>query len=188
MSEEIKAGEAQEPIEQAAEQPKDQQKAGLTSDDVQKAIADALEANNRKWQSNFDKVLSEKRTVEGKALTVEQRLEQIEQERQRERLDWSRKEAKAKAQIDDELDEAIRLYAGADSEGIATGAVKIRTMIDALIKIKSEEAVKAALEKIGSQPAPKGGSGGKTMALAEFQKLGAKEQAAFFNAGGQLGE
>lgn len=125
----------------------------ITRDDIAKAVDEV----NRKWQSKFDQVLGEKKAVEGKALTVEQRIAQIEQERQNERLDWSRKEAKAKAQIDDELEAAIRLYAGTDSEQIATGAANIRAIIDKVVADNTEKAVKAALEKVGSQPSPKGG-------------------------------
>jgi len=184
MSDEITSGEAQQPITAEAEQPKAE-----PAIDIQSEIKKAVEEANKKWQSRFDTVLGEKKAVEGKALTVEQRLEQIEQERQRERLDWSRKEAKAKAQIDDALDEAIRSYAGTDPDGIASGAQGIREMIDSLVKIKTDEAVKTALEKIGSQPPPKGGqSGVKTMALAEFNKLDGKAQNAFMGGGGTLVE
>jgi len=116
-----------------------------------------LEENNKKWQSKFDTVLTEKKTVESKQLTVEQRIQQIEQERQAERLDWARKEAKAKAQIDDELDEAIKMYSGVEAEQITKGASTIREIIDRVIAIKTEAAVKAAVEKIGTQPIPKGG-------------------------------
>lgn len=155
----------------------------ITKDDIAKAVDEV----NRKWQSKFDQVLGEKKAVEGKALTVEQRIAQIEQERQNERLDWSRKEAKAKAQIDDELETAIRLYAGTEAEQIAIGAANIRAIIDKVVAENTEKAVKAALEKVGSQPSPKGGqSGGKTMTLAEFNRLDGKAQAAYMKGGGTL--
>lgn len=157
MSEEIKTGENTS-IGTQTEKTATETQATFGEKEVQEAIKAALDAERRIWQSRFDTVVAEKKTVEGKALTVEQRLEQIEQERQRERLEWSRKEAKAKAQINDELDNAVKLYASNDPEDIATGAGKIKEMIDALIKTETEKAVKEALEKIGSQPTPKGGA------------------------------
>ena len=52
-----------------------------------------------------------------------------------------------------------------------------------------DSAVSAALEKIGSQPSPKGGqSGVKTMALAEFNKLDGKAQNAFMGGGDTIEE
>ena len=117
-----------------------------------------LEENNKKWQSKFDTVLTEKKAVEGKALTTEQRLELIERERQEERLSWSRKEAKAKAQIDDELDSAIKLYSSNDSDKIQEGATLLRSTIDKVMAQKIDLAVAQALEKAGSQPKPRGGA------------------------------
>ena len=117
-----------------------------------------LEENNKKWQSKFDTVLTEKKAVEGKALTTEQRLELIERERQEERLSWSRKEAKAKAQIDDELDSAIKLYSSNDSDKIQEGATLLRSTIDKVMAQKIDLAVAQALEKAGSQPKPLGGA------------------------------
>lgn len=142
----------------------------ITKDALDMAIKQATEDVNKKWQSRFDTVLGEKKAVEGKGQTLEQRLEQIEQERSRERLDWSRKEAKAKAQIDDELDEAINKYASTDAESITAGAVTIRSFIDRMIASKTELAVKAALEKIGSQPTPSGGSGNQVEITRESLK------------------
>jgi hypothetical protein len=142
----------------------------LTKEAMDLAIKQATEEVNKKWQSRFDTVLGEKKTVESKGQTLEQRLEQIEQERERERLDWSRKEAKAKFQIDDELDAAINQYASKDAESIKNGAVTIRNVIDKMIATKTEQAVKAALEKIGSQPTPSGGSGNQVEITRESLK------------------
>jgi LysM repeat protein len=129
--------------------------------DLMKAVADLKASNdelNKKWQSKFDTVLGEKKAVEGKALTVEQRLELVEKERLEERVNWSRKEAKAKAQIDDELDAAILAYSSNDVTKIQEGASLLRASIDKVMAEKIDLAVKAALEKVGSQPAPVGGS------------------------------
>ena len=146
-----------------------------------------LEKQNKEWQSRFDKLLTEKKEVVGKALTTEQRLEAIEQERQEERLTWSRKEAKAKAQIDDELETAILDYSSKDPERIHNGATNIRSIFDKLVATNKELAVKLALEKVGSQPAPKGGNNGSpAKSLKEFNKMTAKDQAAFMASGGSL--
>jgi len=120
-----------------------------------------LEENNKKWQSKFDTVLTEKKAVEGKALTTEQRIEMIEKERLEERLSWSRKEAKAKAQIDDELETAILAYTSNDITKIQEGASQLRSTIDKLMASKDskiQELEQTILELKGSQPKPKGGS------------------------------
>lgn len=103
-----------EPVEEAVK--------GLTPEDVQKLIAEAVGETNKNWQSKFDKVLTEKKQTETKALTVEEQIAQLKAEREREKIDWTRKEAKAKAGIDDELEQAIGSYLSTDSEAIADGA------------------------------------------------------------------
>jgi hypothetical protein len=154
-------------------------------------LQELLDKNNRAWQSKFDKVLTEKKTEESRAMSVEQRIAQIEAERQAERLDWARKEARATSQIDDDLDNAIKLYSGTDAESISKGAQAIKAAFDKL-QAKQQEAidaaVKVAIERVGSQPTPKGGASGATTTLAEFFKLDGKAQAAFIAAGGVIQE
>jgi uncharacterized protein YydD (DUF2326 family) len=115
---EVKAGEAQEPI---AEAKKD---AVLTQADVAKM----LDEQNKTWQSRFDKVLAEKKQTEVKANTVEERIAQLEAERIKERLEFTRKESKAKASIDDDMDAAVRDYASNDAEAIARGAERLKEL------------------------------------------------------------
>lgn len=127
--------------------------------DVASEIKKALEESDKKWQSRFDKVLTEKKTVETAKLTIEERIAKVEAERTQERMTWARKEARAKATISDELDVAIATYVSDDIEGISNGAVAIRKVIDA--EVAQYKAKVEALEKqikYGSNPPPGGGS------------------------------
>lgn len=121
MSEDMeKPGEAEKPIEQ----PK-----GLTAADVQAAIAEALEAERRKYQSKIDQILAEKKATESKAMTVEERMAQLEAELTRERATAKRKEAKALAGFDDELDAALLEYS--DPDKAPEAAKKIKAKLEA---------------------------------------------------------
>jgi formate dehydrogenase maturation protein FdhE len=120
------------------EQQEKKEQQGISPEDVRVMIED----ERKKWQSRFDQILAEKKAEENKAMTVEQRIEQLERERQQERLEWSRKEAKASAQIDDELEQAVRAYASDEPTKIAEGAKEIRRLIDSAVqeyKTKIEE-------------------------------------------------
>jgi hypothetical protein len=157
--------------------------------DVKAVIAAAIDENNRKWQSKFDTVLGEKKAVEGKALTVEQQIEQLRQEREAERLGFVRDKAKMSAKIDDELDGAIRLYGSGKAEEIAEGAAGIRAFFDKMTaahEADKQKAIEEALAKAGAQPRPKAGKDARVLKLADFQKLGPKEQAEYMAAGGVL--
>ena len=104
--------------------------------DIEKVIAerletvykDKLETERRKWQSSIDQILTEKKTTEQKALTVEERMAHLEQERKAERLDWTRKDGKAQAGLDDDFHSAILDYASEDGERIKSGASKIKQL------------------------------------------------------------
>lgn len=125
--------------------------------DVQAEIRKALEESDKKWQSRFDKVLAEKKTVESVKLTTEERLAKIEQESREKELAWARKEARAKATISDEMEAAIQLFNAEDPEDIGRGAAEIRKLIDAEtapLKAKIEELEKK--NKYGAS-APAGG-------------------------------
>lgn len=61
----------------------------------------------------------------------------------------------------------------------------LNPIIAALTKFR-EDVVSEALKSIGVQPKPTAGKDGKSMPLAEFTKLSAKEQAAFMSSGGKL--
>ena len=179
MSDEVKADAVED-------QPKKETKTPEVETISKTDFEAALEKNRREWQSKIDTILNEKKVVSEKALTVEQRIEQIEKEREAERLSWSRKEAKAAAQIADELDGYIRAYSGNDPEKIREGAEGIKGFLDAVISSTTDQAVKAALEKVGSQPAPRAGGSEKVLSLEAFNKMAPKEQAKFMSEGGEI--
>ena len=152
--------------------------------DVQAEIKKAQEEADRKWQAKFDKVLAEKKTEESKALTLEQRFELSEKARRDERIEWARKEARAKATISDDLESAIKLYGAETPEDIAKGASEIRKLIDsetAPLKLKIEEYEKQI--KFGSG-APKGsGEAPGAITRAAFEALSPDAKRAYLKPG-----
>lgn len=129
---------------------------GISKEELDAKIAEI----NKTWQSRFDTVLGEKKAVEGKAMTVEQRMEQLEREREAERLGFAREKAKLGAKIEDELDGAIRLYSSSKPEEIASGAEAIRGYFEKMrsdFEAEKQQAIQDALAKAGAQPRPKGG-------------------------------
>lgn len=138
--------------------------------DVQAEIKKALEESDKKWQSRFDKVLTEKKTVETAKLSTEERIAKIEQEAKAKELNWARKEARAKATISEEMEAAIQLFHADDPEEIGKGAAEIRKLIDsetAPLKAKIEELEKS--RRFGS-PIPNGGTGASDGELASMKK------------------
>lgn len=156
--------------------------------DVQAEIRKALEESDKKWQSRFDKVLTEKKTVENAKLSVEERVAKVEQERAQERREWARKEARAKATISDEMEAAIQLFNADDPDEIGKGAIEIRKLIDAEtapLKAKIEEYEKKA--KYGSNPPAGGGAGGGlVITLDELNKMSPIARAEYFKKGGRV--
>ena len=150
----------------------DNQKQTIDMDAVNKM----LEERDKKWQSRFDKILAEKKAEENKAMTVEQRIEQLEQERQRERLDWTRKEARATAQIDPSLEEAIISYASNEPEKIQAGAKAIREFIDSSIAEYKSRADELEKQVRYTGAAPTGG--GKASGV-DFAKMNIDDVTAF---------
>lgn len=182
MSEPVVNGEAVQPIvnANAEQQTTEAVKPTEAAPDFSKMIADALAENDKKWQSRFDKVLTEKKQVESKTLTVEERMAQLESERAAERLAWTRKEHKLSAGFDDEMHAAMLDYASADPDKIADGAAKIKAMLDA--KDKSYGAKIAELEakiKWGDTAPPAGSSSANSITREAFDKMDAKSRAAF---------
>ncbi len=160
MSEEINGAADQQIGENAEATTEPVKEAGLTKEDLEARI----DKVNKEWQSRFDKLLSEKKEKENQALTVEQRIEQVEREREAERLSFARERAKLGAKIDDELDAAIGLYRSSNPEEIGKGAESIKAFFEkmkAAHEADKEAAIKEALAQAGAQPKPKGG--GDTM-------------------------
>lgn len=168
-----------------------EEKEVLTKDSVLEMLKAREEEINKTWQSRFDKLVTEKKTVDTKAMTVEQRLAQIEAERQAERLSFTRERARNKAQIDENFERAIKLYGSDKEEEITAGAEAISNFIQEMKKSFEAEKAKAvqdALVQAGIQKKPITGSTTNTLTLAEFNKLAPKEQADYMAKGGKLQE
>ena len=169
MSEEVNGAANQQIVENAEVKTEPVKEAGLTKDDLEARI----DKVNKEWQSRFDKLLSEKKEKENQALTVEQRIEQVEREREAERLSFARERAKLGAKIDDELDAAIGLYRSSNPEEIGNGAESIKAFFEkmkAAHEADKEAAIKEALAQAGAQPKPKGGSDTMTEITRESLK------------------
>ncbi len=179
-----------ENAEEQKEQSEDNKDA-LTKDAVLEMLKAKEDEINKTWQSRFDKLVTEKKTVDTKAMTVEQRLAQIEAERQAERLSFTRERARNKAQIDEDFERAIKLYGSDKEDEITAGADAIASFIQNLKKSFEEEKAKAvqeALVQAGIQKKPITGSTTNTLTLAEFNKLAPKEQADYMAKVGKLQE
>ena len=179
-------------VEQTTEQEQgEEKKEALTKDAVLEMLKAKEDEINKTWQSRFDKLVTEKRTVDTKAMTVEQRLAQIEAERQAERLSFTRERARNKAQIDEDFERAIKLYGSDKEDEITAGADAIASYVQNLKKSIEEEKAKAvqdALVQAGIQKRPITGSTTNTLTLAEFNKLAPKEQAEYMAKVGKLQE
>ena len=175
--------------DQIADTEQTQKPAEGSSKDYEAIIAAKIDEVNRKWQSKFDTVLGEKKAVEGKALTVEQQIEQLRQEREAERLGFIRDKAKMSAKIEDELESAIRLYGSNNADEITSGADGIRAYfekLNAAHEADKAKAIEEALAKAGAQPRPRAGKDQKVVANADFQKLDPKERAEYMASGGTI--
>lgn len=162
---------------------------GISKKELEELLARNNDELNRKWQSKVDTVIGEKKAVERKALTVEQRIEQIEREREAERLSFARERAKLGAKIDDELDAAIGLYRSNNIEEIGKGAEAIKAFFEkmkAAHEADKEAAIKEALAQAGAQPRPRAGKDQKVMSAADFEKLAPKERAEYMASGGTI--
>ena len=150
-----------------------EEKEVLTKDSVLEMLKAREEEINKKWQSRFDKLVTEKNTVDTKAMTVEQRLAQIEAERQAERLSFTRERARNKAQIDENFERAIKLYGSDKEEEIAAGAEAISNFIQEMKKsfeAEKAKAVQEALFKAGIQKTPTSGDSTPTDLKAQYEK------------------
>lgn len=161
-------------VEQTTEQGQsEEKKEALTKESVLEMLKAKEDEINKTWQSRFDKLVSEKKTVDTKAMTVEQRLAQIEAERQAERLSFTRERARNKAQIDEDFERAIKLYGSDKEDEITAGADAIASYIQNLKKSFEEEKAKAvqdALVQAGIQKKPITGDSTPTDLKAQYEK------------------
>lgn len=161
-------------VEQTTEQEQsEEKKEALTKEAVLEMLKAKEDEINKTWQSRFDKLVTEKKTVDTKAMTVEQRLAQIEAERQAERLSFARERARNKAQIDEDFEKAIKLYGSDKEEEITAGADAIASFVQNLKKSFEEEKAKAvqdALLQAGIQKKPITGDSTPTDLKAQYEK------------------
>jgi uncharacterized protein YydD (DUF2326 family) len=163
MSDEIKDGEATEPIaEQSAFGP----------DEVKKMIAEAVGQTTKEWQSRFDKVVSEKKATESKAMTVEERLANMEAERQAERVAWARKEARAKAGIDESLEAVALGFASSDPETISKSADQLKAFFDERESTYKKQIAELEKKLQFGAKSPVGGGGSQGI---DFSKMSLNE-------------
>lgn len=154
--------------------------AQLSADDIKRMIQDAVAETNGRWQSRFDKLREEKVQTESKAMTVEERMLQLEQERRQERTQWARREAKARAGVDDAFEAAALAYASDDPEMIGSAADQLKGFFEA------REAVdKARIKELEQKlqygtKAPVGGQGPGTdlsrMSIDEVTKYAGQSE------------
>lgn len=189
MSDEVNGAADQQIVENEKKEQEPVAEKATSKADVEELIAAKLEENNRKWQSRIDTILGEKKAVESKALTLEERFELSERVREEERLSFARERAKLGAKIDDELDAAIGLYRSSNPEEIGKGAESIKAFFEkmkAAHEADKEAAIKEALAQAGAQPKPRAGKDQKVMATADFEKLAPKERAEYMASGGTI--
>ena len=182
METEVKDGAATEQI--ADEKP------AFGPEDVQRMIDEAVGETNKAWQSRFDKILTEKKQTESKALTVEEQIAQLKAEREAERIGWVRKEARAKAGIDDSFEAAALAYASNDPERILEAANTIKSFFESKeVEYKKQiDELNKKLQFGTKAPVGGGGSTSNQMKMADFLRLDGKAQADFMKSGGKLTE
>ena len=160
MEAEVKGGEVQEPIVD--------EKPAFGPDDVKRMIEEAVGETNKAWQSRFDKVLTEKKQTESKALTVEERMAQLERERQTERITGAREIARTKYEIDSDLEQAILDYNSDDPETIKASAQRIKELFTKGFEDYKKSVEEELKKKMYGSKSPLGGGG---VAPTEIQAL-----------------
>jgi hypothetical protein len=110
---------------------------------LEEKLGARLEEERRKWQSNIDKILAEKTAVVNEKLTVEQRMEKMEQDARNKEIQWARKETRALAGLDEEVHNALLDYASEDTGRMKQGAEKIKGLF-----ATKEEAYKKKIDEL----------------------------------------
>lgn len=129
-------------------------KESLGADQIKDLIKDAVNENNKTWQSRFDKVLEEKKTVKQEKETTEQRIERLEQERAEERLQFAREKALAKTGLSEDVYKLVQMIVSDNAEEIQEGFTALKSYIDDQI----ESGAKAKFDKTYSEKFSKNGS------------------------------
>jgi hypothetical protein len=166
------ADEQVQPTDSGAVEEREPKGEGLTEEQLTSILEKRLEENNRKWQSRFDQVLKEKKDVETKSKTAEERIADIERRYEEERLGRTRERVLHETALDATVIDAAREFLSNSEEGIKAGASRLKEYIQAQI----EAGVKAGVDqevnrRFKDAPKPQGGAPGTEMSKEEFIAL-----------------
>ena len=159
MSDEVKRVEG---AEVETEDPKPDEPKGMTEEKLAELIGEkvkeATEKERREWQSRFDKILEEKKTVEKAKETTEQRIERIERERQAEKLSYTRERAFAAQELDLGILEMAQRIVSDNEDTIKSGVMDFSGWLKDAIEKRAQEISKDAYEKkyAGTKPPQRG--------------------------------
>ena len=168
MSDEQKAdGAVEERIEGKAESNDSQ--VGITEEQIENLLRD----RDKKWQSKFDKLLQEKKETETKSKTAEERIAEIEQKYERERLERVREKAIHKAKLDSDVVEAAQALLSNDAEAVDLGATKLSEFIANMAEMKANERLEAEISKRfpRDKEKPQSGKSGGELTWDEIMKM-----------------
>lgn len=145
---------------------------GLTQEQVEHLLQD----RDKKWQSKFDKLLQEKKETESKSKTAEERMAELEQRYEQERIGRVRERAISGAQLDADVVSAAEALLSSDDESVGNGAAKLRELIDAKAEAKAQEQLEAEIKKrFPEGKKPKTGKQGGEMTYEELMALSEDE-------------
>ena len=148
---------------------------GMSPEEVQAIIAKAMEEERRKYQSKIDQILAEKKAVESKTMTTEERMAQLEAQLKAERAAAKREKAKALAGFDDELETAILDYGDPDKATDAAQKIKARLESEKKALMEKIEELEKRLQ-FGSKAPPAGKPGSVPLDKMSFTELMAYAQ------------
>lgn len=120
---------------------------GLTQEQVEKLLQDRMEKRDREWQSKFDKLLEEKKQTETKSKTAEERMSELEQKYEAERIGRVRERAISGARLDSDVVTAAESLLSKDEESVNSGAQKLSELIAERAEKLANERLEAEIEK-----------------------------------------
>ena len=135
------ADESQTEGGEQAESTQDSQ--GLTQEQVEQL----LQERDKKWQSKFDKLLEEKKQTESKSKTAEERIAEMEQKYEQERLGRVRERAISNASLDADIVSAAEALLSSDEESVNSGAAKLSELLNARAETLAKERVEEEINR-----------------------------------------
>lgn len=173
-------GAAEEQIEGAedsAESNTDSQGQGLTEEQVEKMLQTRMEQRDRDWQSKFDKLLEEKKQTETKSKTAEERMGELEQKYEAERIGRVRERAISSADLDSDIVTAAEQLLSNEDESVSSGAQKLSELIAQRAEKLTNERLEAEIEKRfpKDKRKPEGGKRGGELTYEELMDMSEEE-------------